>query len=143
MICGQSVGDRHAGVGSVEGEPPVAQRVHQRDQVAGQGAGVVPVLRLVRQPDTALVDRDDGEVPGQRRHQHPPGVPGLGPAVHQQQRRAVAAGDRVQAQVTSVDVAAGERAGEPGREVRRPGDRAGAFRGSQRCVHEDPLSQGA
>ena len=55
------------------------------------------------------------------------------------QRRAVAAGDRVQAQVTGVDVAAGERAGEPGREVRRPGYRAGALRGSQRCVHEDPF----
>ena len=35
----------------------------------------------------------------------------------------------VQVDVTGVDVAAGERVGEPGREVRRPGDRAGTLRG--------------
>jgi hypothetical protein len=99
----------------------VAKRVHQRDQVVGEGGGVVPALGFAGQSDTALVDRDDGEVPGQRRHQHPPGIPGLGPAVHQQQRRALTSGDRVQAQFTGVDVPAGERAGEPGRKVRRPG----------------------
>jgi hypothetical protein len=49
------------------GEPLVAERSHQRDQVAGEGAGVVPVPRLIGQPDAALVDRDDLEVPGQRR----------------------------------------------------------------------------
>src|SRR4051794_41927391 len=65
----------------------MAERVHQRDQVAGEGAGVVPALGLVGQPQAALVDRDDLELPGQRRHQQAPGVPGLGPAVHQQQRR--------------------------------------------------------
>ena len=36
------------------------------------------------QPDTALVDGDDGEVPGQCRHHLTPRVPVLGPAVHQQ-----------------------------------------------------------
>jgi hypothetical protein len=44
----------------------VAERRHQRHQVPGRGAGVVPVGGLVGQPDTALVDRDDGEVPGRR-----------------------------------------------------------------------------
>jgi hypothetical protein len=42
----------------------VAEGVHQRDQVVGEGGGVVPVLGFVGQPDAALVDRDDGEVPG-------------------------------------------------------------------------------
>ena len=97
VIRGQRVADGESGVVADHGEPLVAERVHQRDQVAGEGAGVVPVRGLVGQPDAALVDRDDLEVPGQRRHQQAPGVPGLGPAVHQQQRRAVAADDRVQA----------------------------------------------
>jgi hypothetical protein len=119
VIGGQGVGDRHPDVGPVQGEPWVAKRVHQRHQVAGEGGAVVPALGFAGQPDTALVDRDDAEVPGQRRHQHPPRVPGLGPAVHQQQRRALTSGDRVQAQFTSVDVPAGERVGEPGREAWR------------------------
>ena len=67
-------------------KPLVAERVQQRDQIAGEGAGVVPALGRVGQPDTTLVDCDDLEVPGQRRHQQAPGIPGLGPAVHQQQR---------------------------------------------------------
>jgi hypothetical protein len=46
------------------GEPLVAERIHQRDQVVGEGAGVVPVLGLLGQPNTALVDRDDLELPG-------------------------------------------------------------------------------
>ena len=68
MIGRQSVGDGHSDVGSPQGEPLVAKRVHQRDQIAREGAGVVPALGLVGQPDTALVDRDDLEVPGQCRH---------------------------------------------------------------------------
>ena len=131
VIRGQRVADRESGVVADHGEPLVAERVHQRDQIAGERAGVVPVLGLVGQPDPALVDRDDLEVPGQRRHQQAPGVPGLGPAVHQQQRRPLASDDRVQAQLTGVDVPAGERVGEPRREVRRAGDGAGAFRGGQ------------
>jgi hypothetical protein len=42
----------------------MAKGVHQRDQVVGKGGGVVPVLGFVGQSDAALVDRDDGEVPG-------------------------------------------------------------------------------
>ena len=42
----------------------VAEGVHQRDQVVGEGGGVVPALGFVGQPDAALVDRDDGKVPG-------------------------------------------------------------------------------
>jgi hypothetical protein len=128
VIGGQRVADPHAGVVAGHREPPVPQRVHQRDQVAGQGAGVVAVLGLAGQPGAALVGRDHEEVPGQGGHHQPPGVPGLRPAVHQQQRRAVAPGDHVLAQIARVDVPAGERAGEPGREVRRTRHRARAFR---------------
>jgi hypothetical protein len=42
--------------------------------------------------------------------------------VHQQQRRPFAADDRVLAQIPGVDVSAGERVGEPFREIRRTGD---------------------
>ena len=139
VIRSQGVGDRHADVGPVQGEPWVAERVHQSHQVAGEAGSVVPAGGFAGQPDAALVDRDDGEVPGQRRHQHPPRVPGLGPAVHQQQRRALAPGDRVQANLTGVNVPACERAGEPGWEVRRPGNRAGAIRVGRRA-HDDHLS---
>jgi hypothetical protein len=58
---------------------------------------------------------------------------GLRPAVHQQQRRPVAPDDRVLAQPTGIDEPVGERVGEPGREVRRAGDRAEAFLGSGRA----------
>ena len=47
VIGGQRVGDRHPDVGPVQGEPLVAERVHQRDQVAGEGGGVVPARWLV------------------------------------------------------------------------------------------------
>ena len=99
-----------------------------RDQVVGQGAGVVPVLGFVGQPDAALVDRDDLEVPGQRRHHQAPPVPALGPAVHQQERRPFAADDRVQTHLTGVDVPARERVGEPLGEIWRPGDCPRALR---------------
>jgi hypothetical protein len=142
VIGGHGVGDRHAGVGPVHGEALVAERVHQRDHVVGEGAGVVAVLGLVGQPDAALVDRNHLEVPGQGRHEHPPGVPGLRPAVDQQQRRPVTADHDVQAQRPDVDIPAGEGVGEPFREVRRPRDRAGAFGDGQAgrsCAHEDSL----
>ena len=58
--------------------------------------------------------------------------------MHQQQRRAPAAGDYVLAQVAGVDVPAGERAGEPFREVWCPCDRAWALRDGRR-VHEGLL----
>ena len=47
VIGGQGVGDRHPDIGAVQGEPRVLQRVHQRDQVAGEGSGVVPIPGLV------------------------------------------------------------------------------------------------
>jgi hypothetical protein len=78
VVRGQGVGDVHSRVDADQGEPLVAQHLHQRDQVVGEGAGVVAVLGLVGQPGSALVDRDDLEVPRQFRHQQPPGVPGLG-----------------------------------------------------------------
>jgi hypothetical protein len=48
VIGGHGVGDRHPGVGPVQGEPVVTERLHQRYQVAGQGGGVVAVLGFVR-----------------------------------------------------------------------------------------------
>ena len=130
-VRGQGIGDRHSGVDANHSEALVAERLHERDHVVGLRAGVVPARGFVGQPDPALVDRDDLEVPRQRGHHEAPVVPILGPAVHQQQRRAFASDDRVQAHLTSVDVPAGERIGEPRREVRRPRDGAGAFRGRQ------------
>jgi hypothetical protein len=91
-----------------------------RDHVLGLGAGVVAAGGFVGQSDAALVDRDDLEVAGQGGHDEAPGVPGLGPAVDQQQWRPLAADDRVHAQAVGMDVAAFERLGEPGRQVRRP-----------------------
>jgi hypothetical protein len=68
-IGGQGVADPHAGVMADHREPPVAQRVHQRDQISGEGGGVVPARGLAGQPAPALVGRDDGEVPGITRRQ--------------------------------------------------------------------------
>ena len=121
-----------------DSEPLMAEGIHQRDQVAGEGAGVVPVPRLIGEPDTALVDRDDLEVPSQRRHHEAPRVPVLGPAVDEQQRRPLASDDRVLAQLTVVDKPAGKRVRESGREIRRSGGGARALRGWCRgCTHED------
>src|SRR5262249_7191042 len=128
---GEGGGDGHPDAGSVEGDPPVTKCVHQRDQVSGQGRGVVPAFGYAGQADTPLVDRDDGEVPGQRRHQHAPGVPGLRPAMHQQQRRAAAPSDRVQAHLAGVDVPAGGRGGGNLPEGWGPRRRAGALPGGR------------
>jgi hypothetical protein len=125
VIGGQRVADREAGVGADHGEPRVAERVHQRDEVVGEIAGVVAVEGLFGLPDAALVGRDDLEVPSQRRHHQAPRGPVLGPAVHQQQRRAVASDDRVLAQPVGVDEPAAERVAEPFGEMRR-GEGAGA-----------------
>jgi hypothetical protein len=119
VVRGQRVADEVSGVVADHGEPLVAERIHQRDQVGGEGAGVVPGGGLVGPPDAALVDRDDLEVPGQRRHHPAPRVPVLRPAVHEQQRRPLAADDRVQAHLAGVDEPAAERAPEPRGEVRR------------------------
>jgi hypothetical protein len=63
VIRGQRVADQHPGVDAHDGEPLMAERVHEPDQIVGKGRGVVALLRLVGQADPALVDRDDGEVP--------------------------------------------------------------------------------
>jgi hypothetical protein len=81
MIRRQCVPNQHPGIDADRGEPLVAERVHQRDQVAGEGAGVVAVLGLLGQPDPALVDRDDLEVPRELGHDEAPVIPGLRPAV--------------------------------------------------------------
>ena len=124
MIRRHGVGDGHADVGPVERELLVAERIHQPDHVVSEGSAVVAICWFVRQSDATLVDRNDLEVAGKRRHQHAPGIPGLRPAVHQQQRRAVAADNGMQAHLTGVDVAAAERVGEAGWEVRRARDGA-------------------
>jgi hypothetical protein len=86
----------------------VAEGVHQPDQVIGEGPRVVALFGLVREPDTALVDCDEFEVPGQDGHDQVPVVPAAWPAVDQQQWRAVAHDDGVQTHVCGVDVPAGE-----------------------------------
>jgi len=83
------------GVMADNGEPLVAKLGHQLCQVVCEGCGVVPVRRLLGQSNTSLVGHDDCEVLGQSRHQEPPCVPVLGPAVHHQQRRSVATDDHV------------------------------------------------
>jgi hypothetical protein len=46
VIRREGVGDHHPGVGPVDGEALVAQGVHQRDQVVGQGGAVVAARGL-------------------------------------------------------------------------------------------------
>ena len=92
------------------------------------GTRVVSVLRFVGQPDAALIDGHDCVVASQFRHQQPPGVPGLRPSVHKQERGALAAHDGVQAHLARVDVSAGEHVGEAGREIRRARSGAQALR---------------
>jgi hypothetical protein len=145
VVSGQRVPDEHAGVHADHGESLMTERVHQPDEVVGERAGVVAVLRLVGEADAALVDGDDLEVAGQRRHDQTPVVPTARPAVDQQQRRAVAADHGVQAHVAGVYEAAREGVGEPGAEVRRAGHRAGTLRDGQgRCAHGDsPFTRAA
>jgi len=68
MIRGQRVSDFSAGVEADDGEALVSERFHQRNEVVSLRAGVVPALRGVGEPNPALVDCDDSEVPRQRRH---------------------------------------------------------------------------
>jgi hypothetical protein len=131
VIRCQGVADQHARVDADHGEPLVAEHVHQLREVVRERAGVVGVLGLVGEPDAALVDGDDLEVAGQRRHDEAPVVPAARPAVNEQQRRAVAADDGVQPHVAGVDDPAAEGLGEPSREVRRGRDGAGAFHDGQ------------
>jgi len=117
VVRGQGVADDVSRVMAGDGESLVAERVHERDQVVGKRAGVVPIVRLVGEADPALVDCDHLEVPGQRRHHEAPRVPVLGPAMHEQQRWSVTPDDRVLAQPTGRDIPARERVGEPLRET--------------------------
>ena len=50
MVGGESVADPHPGVMARYREPPVTQRVHQRDQVGGQGGGVISPGGLTEGP---------------------------------------------------------------------------------------------
>ena len=85
VVGGQCVADRESGIVADDGEPLVTEHVHQRDQIVGEGAGVVPASRgLSVNPMPRWSRRDDLEVPGQRRHHQAPCVPVLRPAVHQQ-----------------------------------------------------------
>ena len=72
VIGGQGIADQHACVHAHHRELLVTERVHQTDEVVREGPGVVAVLRLVGEPDAALVDGNDLEVPGQRRHDETP-----------------------------------------------------------------------
>jgi hypothetical protein len=143
VISRRGVGDHHSRVHADQGEPLVTECLHHGDQVVTQGAGVVPILGLVREADAALVDSDDLEVVRERRHHESPVEPGLGPAVDQQQGRPLAADHGMQAQLVRVDVMAGERVGEPLRDLWHSGDGAWAFRGGQVACsfHRNPLSR--
>jgi hypothetical protein len=68
VVCCGHVADGKSGVMSDQGKPLVAQDIHQADEVVGESARVVPPPGLVGQPDAPLVDGDDREVSGQRRH---------------------------------------------------------------------------
>jgi len=67
-----------------------------------EGMAVARAKGKLRGKQPKLSARQQRELARMARHQQPPGVPGLGPAVHQQQRRPVAADDRVQAQRTEL-----------------------------------------
>ena len=89
------------------------------------------VLALDSTPTPGVVPR----VPPGRERPFLPGLYGLmrrlsWSDVHQQ-RLPIGADDRMQAQLTDVEVPAGARVVEPRRDVRRPGDGAGAFRGGR------------
>ena len=72
MIRSQSVGDPHAGVEADHGEPLVAERVHQRDEVVGLRAGVVPPCGLSESPiprwSTAMTVKSRASAGITRRH---------------------------------------------------------------------------
>ena len=122
VIGGQGVGDRHADVGPVQGEPLVAKRVHQRRPGRWPGwrcrtrPGACPDSPIPRW-STATTEKSRASVGISMRQAYQV----WGQPCTSSSGGPVAAGDRVQAQLTGVDVPAGERAGEPGREVRRPG----------------------
>ena len=126
MIRGQRVADRHAGVEANHGEASMAERLHERDHVIRLRARVVAALGFVGQADPALIDRDDLEVTRQRRHHQPPLVPGLRPAMDQQEWTALASDDGVKAHAIRVDVAARERVRETRRQIRCSEDGAWA-----------------
>ena len=50
--------DQESRVEPKQGEPLMAERVHQRDQVAADGAGVIPVAGACRKARYSLIDRD-------------------------------------------------------------------------------------
>src|SRR5215203_2406138 len=112
--------------------PTTANRSWPRVSIsATRSSARVPVSYPSRGLSVSPMPRWRLLMPGQLRHQQAPGVPVLGPAVHQQQRRAVTSDDRVLAQSAGVYVPARECVGEPFREVRRAGDGAGAFLAGQ------------
>ena len=76
--------------------PRQAEPGQQLVDVLGQGGRVVAAGRGVGAARAAQVRRDDGEVPGERRHHLAPHVPGLRVPVQQHQSRAAAAAGVVQ-----------------------------------------------
>src|SRR5690606_30360925 len=84
--------------GVPDAEPVGDQGVH----VPGQGGLVVAGRPTGAVPQAGQVDRVDGVVFGECRHDRPPAVPGLGPAVYQHHRAAAATGDVVHANTVDV-----------------------------------------
>src|SRR4029453_5406242 len=87
-----------------------------------------PLWGLSASPIPALIGRDDFEVMRQCGHHQPPLVPGLRPAMDQQEWTTLAANDGVKAHAIGVDVSARERVREPRRQIRCSEDGAWAGR---------------
>jgi hypothetical protein len=125
VIGRKRVADQHAGVDADDGEPLVAQGVHQPDEIVRERPRVVAVFRLVREPDAPLVDGDDLELPGQGRHHEAPVVPRSGPAVDEREWWPLAADHGMQPHVARIDEPARERIREALRVARRSRDGPG------------------
>jgi hypothetical protein len=139
VIRRERVTDGETGVMADDGVARVVQRFHQRDELRGERGAVVAAGRLVGQAHSALVDGDYRKILREGRHQVPPRVPRLRPAVHEQHCRAATAGDSMEPDSGDVDVAAGENVRESSGQVRRLGDGSQTSRLRCRCgVHQSP-----
>jgi hypothetical protein len=91
-----------------EGSTLDPKPVHQRTDVGGHAALIVAGGRLVRVAVAAEVGDDQTIVLGERRDLLAPGEPGLGEAVQQQNRRAMASLHIVLLQAVGFDGVMGE-----------------------------------
>ena len=102
---GEGEGDRSAPVVADDVAGRDAQVADQFRDVAGNGLLVVTGCRLRRVAETSHVRGDDAVLPGERRHDRAPLVPGLRPAMKKDQGVTGPAGDDMQADARQLDVA--------------------------------------